>query len=246
MRDVVYEMEVTLEELCHGGAKRVRIWSEAPLSEGGGGARGEKVPRDIEIVLTAGMSTVSEARQPAQFERKKNLRNTQQYGNGCFVLVPDGKGLRVRATGHLHSFLHMYFRRVFRGGGPRSEEWRDAAKASTGGWRRGVSLSCPQWGGWPGDVVLSTAVSCFLHGGFPFFFLFSCPPPWIQHCTPLHRPTARSVATQKDALAPIPRSAAATRFPSPPPGVSFCVGVPPPRTIHVVRFGAVRMLFDKQ
>lgn len=57
MRDVVYEMEVTLEELCHGGAKKVRIWSEVP-SEGGGGGR-ERVARDIEIGLTTGMATVS-------------------------------------------------------------------------------------------------------------------------------------------------------------------------------------------
>lgn len=57
MRDVVYEMEVTLEELCHGGVKKVRIWSEVP-SEGGGGGR-ERVARDIEIGLTAGMSAVS-------------------------------------------------------------------------------------------------------------------------------------------------------------------------------------------
>eukprot|EP00903_Cladosiphon_okamuranus_P018242 g16781.t1 len=58
MRDVVYEMEVTLEELCHGGVKKVRIWSEVPSEggEGGGGGR-DRVARDIEIGLTAGMFT---------------------------------------------------------------------------------------------------------------------------------------------------------------------------------------------
>lgn len=56
MRDVVYEMEVTLEELCHGGEKVVRIWSEVPV-EGAGGRR-ERVSRDIEIGLTPGMTTV--------------------------------------------------------------------------------------------------------------------------------------------------------------------------------------------
>ncbi|CAN0237293.1 unnamed protein product, partial [Pylaiella littoralis] len=55
MRDVVYEMEVSLEELCHGGAKKVRIWSEVP-AEGGRGQR-ERVARDIEIGLSAGMAT---------------------------------------------------------------------------------------------------------------------------------------------------------------------------------------------
>ena len=59
MRDVVYEMEVTLEELCHGGAKKVRIWSEVP-SGGAGGSGRERVARDIEIGLTTGMCTVSE------------------------------------------------------------------------------------------------------------------------------------------------------------------------------------------
>ncbi|CAN0571921.1 unnamed protein product [Ectocarpus sp. 12 AP-2014] len=53
MRDVVYEMEVTLEELCNGGEKRVRIWNEVPLE----GGRTERVARDIEIGLTAGMTT---------------------------------------------------------------------------------------------------------------------------------------------------------------------------------------------
>ncbi|CAM9967594.1 unnamed protein product [Scytosiphon promiscuus] len=55
MRDVVYEMEVTLEELCHGGTKVVRIWSEGAV-EGAGGRR-ERVSRDIEIGLTPGMTT---------------------------------------------------------------------------------------------------------------------------------------------------------------------------------------------
>ncbi|CAM9264821.1 unnamed protein product [Ectocarpus sp. 4 AP-2014] len=53
MRDVVYEMEVTLEELCNGGEKKVRIWSEVPLE----GGRMERVARDMEIGLTAGMTT---------------------------------------------------------------------------------------------------------------------------------------------------------------------------------------------
>eukprot|EP00752_Nemacystus_decipiens_P012564 g11127.t1 len=57
MRDVVYEMEVTLEELCRGGVKKVRIWSEVPSGGGGGGAQTERVARDIEIGLTPGMST---------------------------------------------------------------------------------------------------------------------------------------------------------------------------------------------
>ncbi|CAN0189828.1 unnamed protein product [Hapterophycus canaliculatus] len=48
-------MEVTLEELCHGGEKVVRIWSEVPV-EGAGGRR-ERVSRDIEIGLTPGMTT---------------------------------------------------------------------------------------------------------------------------------------------------------------------------------------------
>lgn len=60
MRDVVYEMEVTLEELCRGGVKKVRIWSEVPSEGGAGGGRKERVARDIEISLTAGMCTVSQ------------------------------------------------------------------------------------------------------------------------------------------------------------------------------------------
>lgn len=56
MRDVVYEMEITLEELCREGSKKVRIWSE-----GLGDAEGfrERVAKDIEISLRTGMHSVS-------------------------------------------------------------------------------------------------------------------------------------------------------------------------------------------
>ncbi|CAM9599008.1 unnamed protein product [Ascophyllum nodosum] len=59
MRDVVYEMEVTLEELCEGGAKRVRIWTAGDDPAGGDGRRGgrpgERVAKDIDIDIRRGM-----------------------------------------------------------------------------------------------------------------------------------------------------------------------------------------------
>ena len=56
MRDVVYEMEVTLEELCREGTKKVRIWSEGRVNKQG---RREKVAKDIDIALKSDMHTVS-------------------------------------------------------------------------------------------------------------------------------------------------------------------------------------------
>lgn len=50
MRDVVYEMDVTLEELCKGGAKRVRISSE--------GRQGQRVAKDVDIDIRKGMRSV--------------------------------------------------------------------------------------------------------------------------------------------------------------------------------------------
>ena len=62
MRDVVYEMEVTLEELCEGGAKRVRIWTAGDDPAGGDGRRGgrpgERVAKDIDIDIRRGMRSV--------------------------------------------------------------------------------------------------------------------------------------------------------------------------------------------
>lgn len=55
MRDVVYDMEVTLEELCKGGSKKVRIWSEGQPN---GGRHTENMARDIEIDLRSDMHTV--------------------------------------------------------------------------------------------------------------------------------------------------------------------------------------------
>lgn len=51
MRDVMYDMEVTLEELCRGGSKKIRIWGES-------GGRGGRVAKDIEIELQSTMHTV--------------------------------------------------------------------------------------------------------------------------------------------------------------------------------------------
>lgn len=79
MRDVVYEMEVTLEELYHGGVKKVRIWSEVP-SEGGGGGQ-ERVARDIEIGLTTGMSTVREHARHISYGRYALLHHTPARGS---------------------------------------------------------------------------------------------------------------------------------------------------------------------
>lgn len=56
MRDVVYEMEVTLEELCKGGSKKVRIWREGGSDRDG---RRERVAKDIDITLRSGMRSVS-------------------------------------------------------------------------------------------------------------------------------------------------------------------------------------------
>ena len=56
MRDVVYEMEVTLEELCRGGSKTVRIWSEGAVD---GKGRRERVAKDIDIGPKSDMHTVS-------------------------------------------------------------------------------------------------------------------------------------------------------------------------------------------
>lgn len=67
MRDVVYEMEVTLEELYKGGAKKVRIWSERAPDDAGGspGRDWERVARDIEIGLQSNMQTVRRFRLSA-------------------------------------------------------------------------------------------------------------------------------------------------------------------------------------
>lgn len=56
MRDIVYEMEVTLEELCRGGCKKIRIWGND--NSGGSGGSGERVAKDIEIELRSNMHSV--------------------------------------------------------------------------------------------------------------------------------------------------------------------------------------------
>lgn len=53
MRDVVYEMEVSLEELCKGGSKKIRIWGNDST-----GAPGERVAKDVEIELRSNMCSV--------------------------------------------------------------------------------------------------------------------------------------------------------------------------------------------
>lgn len=61
MRDVVYEMEVTLEELAKGGVKKVRIWSEQPAEmtdRGDAPKKPERLAKDIEINLRSDMQAV--------------------------------------------------------------------------------------------------------------------------------------------------------------------------------------------